>query len=430
MKNCRGQGYDGASVMSGSKSGVQKRILSVVPNAPFVHCCAHNLNLVISDAAKSTQVANNFFITIQAIYNFFSSSAPRWAILAFSENFASKIQKKVLKKICPTRWEARYESVSALKLRFIDVLKSLVSINLLSNKCDERREAQSLQKKKMESFQFVLMLCVWEHILRPLHGVSKMLQKKDMNLQNARDRLKDVYYLINELRNDYDNIVNNAKSLCLKWGLPIKYTEPRQIYAKKHFYEVDGDRRLTITTENFKFKVFFPIVDTVLMQLNIRFEAMECVCTTFDFLNPNNLIKLEENEIIKESYDFVQTYKEDISSDFTSQILSFKELMKNKNLNSIYEMATFILLNDIATSYSEIFTACLIFLTLPVTVATAERSFSKLKIIKNYLRNSCGQNRLSNIAILNIEKDRTSELNTDKLIKDFSNLKARKLKFV
>lgn len=177
VKNCRGQGYDGASVMSGSKSGVQKRILLVVPKAPFVHCCAHNLNLVISDAAKSTREANNFFITVQAIFNFFSSSAPRWAILVFSKEFASKIQNKVLKKICPTRWEARYVSVSALKLRYIDVIKSLVCINLLSNKCDERSDAQSLQKK-MESFEFVLMLFVWEHILRPFHGVSKMLQKK------------------------------------------------------------------------------------------------------------------------------------------------------------------------------------------------------------------------------------------------------------
>lgn len=104
--------------------------------------------------------------------------------------------------------------------------------------------------------------------------------------------------------------------------------------------------------------------------------------------------------------------------------------MKNKNLNSIYEMATFIVFNDIATSYSEILTACIIFLTLPVIVATAQRSLSKLKIIKNSLRNSCAQNRLSNIAILNIEKNRTSELKKDKLIKDFSNLKARKMRFV
>lgn len=232
------------------------------------------------------------------------------------------------------------------------------------------------------------------------------------------------------MRNNYEDIVNNAKSLCLRWSLPVTYTEPRQIYEKKHFDEVDGDRRLTITTENFKIKVFYPIIDTVVMQLNIRFKAMDNVCKTFDFLNPNNLLCLREDNIVKESYDFIQTYKDDISSDFTSQILSLKELIKNKNLKTINEMANFILTNDIATSYSEILVACTIFLTLPVTVATAERLFSKLKIIKNYLRNSCSQNRLSNIAILNIEQKRTSELKTDKLIKDFSNSKARKMKFV
>jgi len=86
------------------------------------------------------------------------------------------------------------------------------------------------------------MLSVWENILQLLHGVSKMLQQ-NMNLQNARHRLKDVYYLINELRNNYEDIVNNVKSLCLRWSLPVTYTKPRQIYEKKHFDEVDGDRR-------------------------------------------------------------------------------------------------------------------------------------------------------------------------------------------
>jgi len=76
------------------------------------------------------------------------------------------------------------------------------------------------------------------------------------------------------------------------------------------------DRRLTITTENFKIKVFCPIIDTVLMQLNLRFKAMDNVCTTFDFLYPNNLLCLTEDNIVKESYDFIETYKDDISSDF------------------------------------------------------------------------------------------------------------------
>ena len=50
--------------------------------------------------------------------------------------------------------------------------------------------------------------------------------------------------------------------------------------------------------------------------------------------------------------------------------------------------------------------AFLLFVTIPVTTASDERSFSKLKLIKTYLRNSMGQERLRNLAFLSIE-DRT-----------------------
>ncbi|GBM19383.1 hypothetical protein AVEN_196013-1 [Araneus ventricosus] len=43
------------------------------------------------------------------------------------------------------------------------------------------------------------------------------------------------------------------------------------------------------------------------------------------------------------------------------------------------------------------------FLTLCVSVASCERSFSKLKLIKNYLRSTMNQARLSSLAILSIE---------------------------
>ena len=44
-----------------------------------------------------------------------------------------------------------------------------------------------------------------------------------------------------------------------------------------------------------------------------------------------------------------------------------------------------------------------IFITLPVTVASAERSFSKMKLVKHLLRNGMTQDRLSALAILSIE---------------------------
>ena len=53
------QGYDGASVMSGCCSGVQQRIRELVPQAIYIHCHAHCLNLVLVDCVKKTLTPSN-----------------------------------------------------------------------------------------------------------------------------------------------------------------------------------------------------------------------------------------------------------------------------------------------------------------------------------------------------------------------------------
>ena len=49
IENCRGQCYDGASSMSGHKSGVAKKIES---RALYTHCYGHALNLAAQDSIK------------------------------------------------------------------------------------------------------------------------------------------------------------------------------------------------------------------------------------------------------------------------------------------------------------------------------------------------------------------------------------------
>lgn len=66
----------------------------------------------------------------------------------------------------------------------------------------------------------------------------------------------------------------------------------------------------------------------------------------------------------------------------------------------------------------------MIFLT--VTMATSERSFLKLKIVKNYLRGALSQERLSGLALLNIEAEKARSLNFDTLIDIFVEEQARK----
>ena len=67
-----------------------------------------------------------------------------------------------------------------------------------------------------------------------------------------------------------------------------------------------------------------------------------------------------------------------------------------------------------------------ILLTLPVTVASAERSFSKLKLIKNHLRLNIRQERLVDVAILGIESDLAKIFDFDDIINLFAAEKARR----
>ncbi|KAK9682234.1 hypothetical protein RND81_10G060200 [Saponaria officinalis] len=71
-----------------------------------------------------------------------------------------------------------------------------------------------------------------------------------------------------------------------------------------------------------------------------------------------------------------------------------------------------------------------IFLTVPVTVASAERSFSKLKLIKTYLRSSMSEERLNGIAMLSIEKELLENIDVDDIINDFASQNARRSHFL
>ena len=68
-----------------------------------------------------------------------------------------------------------------------------------------------------------------------------------------------------------------------------------------------------------------------------------------------------------------------------------------------------------------------VLLTIPVTVASGERSFSKLKLIKTFLRSSMSQDRLVGLAMLSIENGLASALDYSDVLVKFASLKARKV---
>ena len=67
-------------------------------------------------------------------------------------------------------------------------------------------------------------------------------------------------------------------------------------------------------------------------------------------------------------------------------------------------------------------------LTIPVTVASVERSFIKLKLLKSYLRSTMTQERLNDLAMIALESDMLEKIDYERIIEDFISKNAQRIK--
>lgn len=426
--NCRGQGYDGASVMSGKYSGLQRRILDHVPTAFYVHCAAHNLNLVLCDAASVNATVKVFFETIGKLYSFFSSSGIRWKMLGL----VSDSYDTTIKKLSTTRWEAKHRAVHSILLKFSAICCELQRISLTSKKREERDEATAL-KKCITKFEFVACLVLWDKILTICHAASEKLQSASQDLSVSCTLMERAVAEVVQVKENFSSIYETALFLAKDWGTATEFELKRTRFRKRHFDEIgaDKDKRLDSVQTSFQMTVFVPVCETVLRSLMNRFVGMRSVQENFSFLQPQILFDPDAQDFVsKSAQDFALLYEKDVSADLQRQCLAFSVAFRGEKekLNTIKKVCERLVETELVASFPDFFTACRLYLTIPVSVASAERSFSKLKLLKNYLRSTMGQSRLSDMAILGIERERHGLLDIDTLIDQFAAAKARRVR--
>jgi len=73
----RGQGYDGAAVMAGARSGVAAKITALEHRAVYIHCAGHTLNLALQDSVKHITVVRDTLDLTRELVNFIRCSPKR-----------------------------------------------------------------------------------------------------------------------------------------------------------------------------------------------------------------------------------------------------------------------------------------------------------------------------------------------------------------
>jgi hypothetical protein len=124
---------------------------------------------------------------------------------------------------------------------------------------------------------------------------------------------------------------------------------------------------------------------------------------------------------------FAETFSSHGSSDvevndLISELRVLKLCLSETSMSSI-EIFEYVRKMD---SYPNISIAYRILFTMPVTVLLAQRSFSKLKLLKNYLWSTMSQERLNGLTALCIEKRLLDEIDINTMIDDFASRNVRR----
>ncbi len=91
------------------------------------------------------------------------------------------------------------------------------------------------------------------------------------------------------------------------------------------------------------------------------------------------------------------------------------------------DILNYIYSKNVLDLYPNLSIALQLMVTVPVTVASKERSFSRLKLIKTHLRTTMLQERQLALAQVSTESGIMRALDKDELIKAFSALKKRRV---
>lgn len=424
FEKCRGQSYDNAPNMTGKYRGMQAILISKNPFAVFIPCAGHSLNLVGRAAVDACTESVSFFGIIQQVYKFFVASAKRWSVL---QQYLNN-DKITLKSLSETRWEAHFKSVNSIFLNYKEICIVLDEYaNNLSESGDTRHEASALLNK-LEEFEFAIMLILWNEILEPFHRSSQSLQSTTASLNNCVLIYESLNSYIIDLREKFDEIELEAKEM-----LPdVDYRAIHRRQRTRTRNLMDGDAPETVMDPRTRFRVstFIPIIDTLTANISSRSKVYKEVMEKFQFLTEVN----QSDQDLKQNLENLEQHlPQDISVSSLQEFLHFNAFVRtniDENSRDFQGLYLFIIENGLQNVFPNVESILRLFLSLMITNCSGERSFSRLKFIKNVHRSTMSQHRLGDLTVLSIECQILRDLSFDAIVSDFVDKKMRQKTFL
>ncbi|KAH9743238.1 TTF-type domain-containing protein [Citrus sinensis] len=423
IQNIRGQGYDGASKMRGEWNGLQALILKDCPYAYYIHCLAHRLQLALVAVSHEIVHIHHFFIKLTSVVNIVGASCKRNEELKRAQ--AADIEYMIsidelesrrglnqigtLQRPLDAWWSSHFRSVSNLIKLFSATCSVLLNIIEDGINAFQRGDADAAYKA-MTTFEFVFILNLMKAIMAITDILCQALQSKSQDILHAMHLVSSTKALMQKFRDDgWITLLNQVKSFCKARNIDIP--------------EMNAHYNFTVA-EHYRVNLFYAVIDCQLQELSSRFnehavlllilssalDPHECKesfriggdCQLADKFYPANFTDVDKMnlKIQLEHYEY--------------NVVQYPEF---KSLSTISDLSQWLVRTRKATIFPLVYRIIILVLTLPVSTATTERSFS---LCDEFITDSL---------IMYIEREIVEKLSIESIVNEFRDMKERRIPF-
>jgi len=414
-----GLGFDGCSTMSGKENGVQAIIRKMYPTACYFHCASHKLNLVVNDQNSIPDIRNTIG-TVKEIIKFFRESILRRKLIPNIPLF------------CEARWSEKYKCIRLFDKNFIEIKTVLEKLSISSEANTVTRNRAFQLSSATSNCTFLICLKVIVYYSSVLEPVVTKLQGTSVNLHSVHTFVKtELLGILNKHREHsieyfntiFEEITKAANSLDVVLKIPRRTNHQSQ--RSNHNYSSNDS-----IEDYYRVSMYIPYLDSIISSLNNRFNENNETPFKLCWLLPNEMVKLQKTEYINILQDIENHFK-----------------IPNIKVNGLiwydyWQLKSQSFINDIMVDHKKLLKECeffpavkkgiIIYITLPPTTCTVERSFSTLRRVKTWTRSTMSEDRLDGLCMISVHREKINDKKNEYVeqIINIFGVKKRNLQFL
>ena len=292
----------------------------------------------------------------------------------------------MVKRVIDTPCSAHYEPVKALQQCFVDMVGALNELCDQNENINTRGQVREILDA-IQRFSVFSFSQFWLEVLRESYDTQKYLQRKGLPLEDCTDRTNAfIAFLINERDALVKQRIERAIKICKGQEIPI---EERRIRRKKKMPGEHAEDIGLSAIEEIK-RCMLGAMDRFWREEEKRFSETCLLNEVFGFLNFHTL--LQSDSIGVDMGKFEQMYADDVYfTKLKPEIARFNRLVQSsgftfKNDASALDVLQWLSKHRLCESTPYLFMSPKLYITVAVSITSCKRSFSKLKLIKSYLR--------------------------------------------